>query len=645
MLHFVESWAEVITSKTIQKYIVEFTHSKSNCEDIDYIATIQGGHLGINKTTEKISSRYYWPNIKEDVTSFIHTCEKCQRVNKSMLMKTHIELHLISIPTKIFSQVGINLMSLTESEGFDEDGGYKYLISAQCYFSKYVELGALKKKAEEVSKWIYNQIIHRYGVTDIHITDNSSEFANNLSKEMYKKLGVNLRLTTPYHPQANGMIEWTNRTTSQMILKMLHKNNKQQDWVNYLPTVGFALWTSIHKSTNYEPLALLLGRKLKIPVECHDYGDEIQNVIDAPDISEEKKNNMIEGFQKEHFAALLAKKHEIFGEVKSNIDKNQKCQKHYFDIQNEMPNNVVKKGDIVFLEKQKDKTRKGGKLASRYFESTYTVVNIHSNANLILKNMDTNEILKTPVPPSHIKKYLKRKLQDEFMDTQDSEVNIEVKMEDYLDIMSGVNEKDDSSQILTTKCNDDGIATSSEANCKQALTANKQVKKDDSPEISTTKCNDNADKEDEESKRNMDTMCKSQKHEVSDSNSMLSDDDDFLVVATKVTPPQPAVFSPLTAGTQVEVRPLLNILHFAIPKVQFFGMGRLLKPFVHAKTLKIAGDGNCLFWAINYGISNMELYHTHVRREICNFIETHDKDMKPFFKKGQGKKYIEGSQM
>ena len=49
-------------------------------------------------------------------------------------MKTHVELHPISILTKIFSQVGIDLMSLTESEGFDEDAGYKYVISAQCYF-------------------------------------------------------------------------------------------------------------------------------------------------------------------------------------------------------------------------------------------------------------------------------------------------------------------------------------------------------------------------------------------------------------------------------------------------------------------------------------------------------------------------------
>ena len=114
-------------------------------------------------------------------------------------------------------------------------------------------------------------------------------------------------------------------TTSQMIIKMLYENKKQRDWVEYLPTVAFALCTSIHKSFNYEPLELLLVQKPKIPVECHDYGDELKNVLHEPDISEEQKNNMIEGFQQQHFAALLANKDQIFGEVKSNIDKNQKC--------------------------------------------------------------------------------------------------------------------------------------------------------------------------------------------------------------------------------------------------------------------------------------------------------------------------------
>ena len=154
----------------------------------------------------------------------------------------------------------------------------------------------------------------------------------------------------------------------------------------------------------------------------------MKNVLDKPDISKEQK-------KQKHFAALLTNKEQILSEVKSNIDKNQKCQKHYFDICNEMPGNVVKKGDVVLKEKQKDKSRKGGKLTSRYNEATYTVVDIHPNANLVLKNTDTNEVLKTPVPLLHVKKYLKRKLQDEFQDSKE----IEVDMEDYLNIMSDAN--------------------------------------------------------------------------------------------------------------------------------------------------------------------------------------------------------------
>ena len=169
------------------------------------------------------------------------------------------------------------------------------------------------------------------------------------------------------------MIERTNRTTSQMILKMLQENKKQRDWVEYLPTVAFALRTSVHKLTNYEPLALLLGRKPRIPVDCHDHEAETKNVLDQPDILEEQKDQRVEGFQQKHFATLLANKEQMFGEVKSNIDKNQKHQKHYFEIRNEMPGDVVKKGDVVLKEKQKDKSRKSGKLTSRY-KATYTVL-------------------------------------------------------------------------------------------------------------------------------------------------------------------------------------------------------------------------------------------------------------------------------
>ena len=97
------------------------------------------------------------------------------------------------------SQVGIDLMKLYESEGFEDQSGYNYVITAQCYFTKYVKIGALwSKTGLEVGTWIYTNIFCRYGVTDIHISDRGKEFCNEVSKELYKKCGVRHCIMTPY---------------------------------------------------------------------------------------------------------------------------------------------------------------------------------------------------------------------------------------------------------------------------------------------------------------------------------------------------------------------------------------------------------------------------------------------------------------
>ena len=38
-----------------------------------------GGHFGIDATYNKISEKYYWKGMKEDIKEYIRTCDKCQR--------------------------------------------------------------------------------------------------------------------------------------------------------------------------------------------------------------------------------------------------------------------------------------------------------------------------------------------------------------------------------------------------------------------------------------------------------------------------------------------------------------------------------------------------------------------------------------
>ena len=89
---------------------------------------------------------FYWPGIKSDVIDYIKGCERCQQVNRSALQKSSLELYNFPIPMKVMSQVGIDLMKLCETDGFEDEAGFQYVITAQCYFTKYIEIGTLRTK-------------------------------------------------------------------------------------------------------------------------------------------------------------------------------------------------------------------------------------------------------------------------------------------------------------------------------------------------------------------------------------------------------------------------------------------------------------------------------------------------------------------
>ena len=73
------------------------------------------------------------------------------------IQKTSTLMHPVPIPIKAMSQVGIDLIKMKETPD-----GYNYLISGIDYFTKFVELGALKdKSALTVGKWIYENIFCR----------------------------------------------------------------------------------------------------------------------------------------------------------------------------------------------------------------------------------------------------------------------------------------------------------------------------------------------------------------------------------------------------------------------------------------------------------------------------------------------------
>ena len=82
----------------------------------------------------------------------------------------------------------------------------------------------------------------------------STHFNNNLVNRLLEKFQIRHLLSTPYHPQTNGLVERFNRTLCESLAKMSDKTN---DWDLFIPPVLFAYRTTKHSTTKIEPFFMV----------------------------------------------------------------------------------------------------------------------------------------------------------------------------------------------------------------------------------------------------------------------------------------------------------------------------------------------------------------------------------------------------
>jgi len=66
-----------------------------------------GGHLGRDKTLDKVSSRFYWEGMSNDIINFIKSCDVCQRTNDAKFVKAGCELHPIPVNAEVWNMVNL----------------------------------------------------------------------------------------------------------------------------------------------------------------------------------------------------------------------------------------------------------------------------------------------------------------------------------------------------------------------------------------------------------------------------------------------------------------------------------------------------------------------------------------------------------
>ena len=218
------------------------------------------GHLAAKRTLERIRHDFYWPGMAADVRRYCRTCDVCQRTTPKGHVK-RVPLGSVPLVEEPFSKVGVDLIGPIKPRSSE---GHQYVLVAVDYATRYPEAVALKKiDAETVAEALW-QIWTRVGVPREVLTDLGTQFVSEVMRSVHRLLGVKARNTTPYHAQANGLVERFNGTLKQMIKRLAQDHPK--DWHRYIPAVLFAYREVPQESMRFSPFELLYGRTVRGPM-------------------------------------------------------------------------------------------------------------------------------------------------------------------------------------------------------------------------------------------------------------------------------------------------------------------------------------------------------------------------------------------
>ena len=217
------------------------------------------GHFGQSATLARLRRNWFYPGMYTDVNSRVNVCHSCLAKVTSAKLKSGIHVP----QTNSYPMQNLNIDLVGPLPATRE--GYRYILSVQDGFSRFIMLFPLKtKETAEVTQTLMDRVISVFGCPLMLHSDQGREFTSNMMKDLWKELQVKQTWTPPYNPNSNP-VERFHRTLSGMMRTILEREDKE--WPKALPSISLAYNSKTNSSTGVTPSLAFTGREVKIPVD------------------------------------------------------------------------------------------------------------------------------------------------------------------------------------------------------------------------------------------------------------------------------------------------------------------------------------------------------------------------------------------
>jgi hypothetical protein len=223
----------------------------------EYHNSSMGGHRGMNKTFREIRKKYEGPNMKRDIENYVKKCKSCQ-INKTLGPRHRAPMEITITARKSFERCALDIVGPTDVT----NKGNRYILTFQDDLTKFMAaIPNATQDAETVAREFVQNIVLKYGIPEVILTDQGANFLSDLFANVCKLLEIKKTQTTAFHPESNGSLERGHLVIVEYLRHYIAED--QRNWDEWIAYATYNVTT--HRATGYSPFELLNGHKACIP--------------------------------------------------------------------------------------------------------------------------------------------------------------------------------------------------------------------------------------------------------------------------------------------------------------------------------------------------------------------------------------------